>query len=224
MRNTSSSLFKFFARAALIFLLSLFAASSPAAAKVRSKVPVLTPLNDWLYRGSEPGEGDFAKLKEKGIRAVVDFRDKPKQVEWEKKKAETLGIHYFNLPWLITRPVKPELLDRFFEILDNPQNRPVLIHCEHGRDRTGVMATLALMRYEGLSKEEAKESALDTIRPHWRFRLFVDQKIDYFIKARPDAVQPKAKTGGSATEDQKQLIEWAEEARRLALQETTPSE
>lgn len=222
MRNTLSSSLKFLSRAFFILFLSLFAASSPAAAKPRPKVPVLTPLNDWFYRGSEPKEGDFAKLKEKGIRTVIDFRDKPKQVEWEKKKLEALGMNYVNLPWLITRPVEPELLDRFFEILDDPKNRPVLFHCEYGRDRTGVMATLALMRYEGLSEKEARETALETIRPHWRFRFFVDQKIDYFIKSRPDAVRGKTEPR-SVTEDQTQLIEWAQEARRRALEESTAS-
>jgi len=212
----------FLSRAAFIFLLSLFLASSADAAKPRSKVPVLTPLNDWLYRGSEPKEGDFAKLKEKGIRTVIDFRDKPERVEWEKKKVEALGMNYFNLPWLITRSVKPELLDQFFEILDDPTHRPVLIHCQHGRDRTGVMATLALMRYEGLSEEEARESALETIRPHWRYQFFVNQKIDDLIKARPAAVQGKTEPG-AVTEDQKQLIEWAREARQRALEETTAS-
>ena len=168
MRNTSSSWPEFLFRfASVLFLfLSLLTTSSPALAKPRSKVSVLTQVSDWLYRGSEPEEKDFAKIKEKGIRTVIDFRDKPKKVEGERKKVEALGMNYFNLPWLITRPVKPELLDQFFKILDDPKNRPVLIHCEHGRDRTGVMTTLALMRYEGLSEKEARESALETIRPH----------------------------------------------------------
>ena len=222
MENTSSSLLESLPRAALIFLLLLFQASSAHAAKSSSKVPVLTQSNDWLYRGSEPEEKDFSKIKEKGIRTVIDFRDNRKEVEWEKKKLEALRINYFNLPWLITRSVKPQLLDQFFKILDDPQNRPALIHCEHGRDRTGVMTTLALMRYEGLSEEEARETALETIRPHWHYRIFVNRKINDFIKARPDAFQKKVEPP-SITEDQKQLMEWAKEARRRALQETTAS-
>ena len=53
--------------------------------------------------------------------------------------------------------------------------------------------------------------------------MFVNQRIDDLIKARPEAVQPKAEAGGAVTEDQKQLIEWAQEARRQAFQETTAS-
>lgn len=188
MRNTLSSSFKFLLRLASILLLPLFCASctfsyNPPTSKLLD-APVLNPLNEWLYRGVQPKEGDFVTLKRKGIRTVVNFRNEPGWIEWEKEKVEALGMKYVSLPWTITKSVKPELLDQFFEVLGDPQNRPVLFHCKHGRDRTGVMATLALMRYEKLSLEEAKEMALGTIRPHLRYKYFVNQKIDFFLKER----------------------------------------
>lgn len=187
MRNTLSSLFNLRShrsRFALALLL-LLSSSCVLNYKPLPDARLLTPLNDWLYRGAQPKkEQDFTQLKEVGIRTVVDFRDEPKWIQWEKQKVEALGMTYVSLPWSITGRVGPELLDRFFEILDNPRNRPVFFHCKHGRDRTGVMATLALMRYEKLSEEEARELALETILPHLRYRMFVNQKIDFFLKAR----------------------------------------
>lgn len=188
MRNTLSSSFKFLFRPALVFLLSILffscARLNPPGTVLIQEVPALNPLNDWLYRGGQPKEEDFATLKQKGIRTIVNFRDEPRWIEWEKEKVEALGMKYVSLPWNLTRSVKPELLDQFFEVLDNPRNRPVLFHCKYGRDRSGVMSTLALMRYEKMSEPEARGLALETILPHRRYRYFVNKKIEFFLKER----------------------------------------
>ena len=169
----------------LIFALAFAGASCVYVPRSTSDVPVLNPLNDWLYRGSQPQEADFQNFREKGIRTVVNFREEPGWVEWERKKVEGLGMKYVSLPWNITRSVSPELLDEFFKVLDDPRNRPVLFHCKHGRDRSGVMAVLALMHYEKMSEEEARQFALQTVQPHLRYRPFVNQKIKFFLKSRP---------------------------------------
>jgi len=150
--------------------------------------PAVSPVNDWLYRGPQPAEDFLAALRHKGIKTVVDFRDEPILNEREKKGAESLGMKYVGLPWNIKEPVDPALLDRFFEVLDERENRPVFMHCKHGRDRTGVMATLALMRYERLSEGAARGIALETIHPTPLRQGDVNEKIKFFLKERPDAV------------------------------------
>lgn len=158
-------------------------------------LPQFAPLNDWLYRGGQPSEKGFAQLKKKGIRTIVNFRNEPKLIEQERKKVEARGMNYVSLPWDITQPVKPELLDEFFKVLDEPKNRPVFFHCKYGRDRSGVMSTLALMRYNKLSEEEARETALETIHPNFRYRHFVNKKIDFFLKERKAQLTENASGG-----------------------------
>ena len=148
-------------------------------------LPLFDSLNDWLYRGAQPTEAGIKELKQKGIHTVINFRNEDKWIKWEKEQVEKSGMKYVSLPWSITSSVKPELLDQFFETLDKPENRPVFFHCKHGRDRTGVMSTLAFMRYGNLSEKEARETALKTIRPNLRYSFFVNRKISFFIKKRP---------------------------------------
>ena len=124
----------------------------------------------------------FEKLRGMGVRTVVNFRHEKDWIDWERRAVESMGMKYVTLPWKITGSVKPELADEFFKVLDDPQNRPVFIHCKHGRDRTGVMTALALMRYEKLPEEQARELALETIHPNWRYRTFVNNKLNYFIR------------------------------------------
>ena len=184
MPNTLSSSLR---RKSLLILISFTAVlfSSPFVYSRDTGAPEISPLNDWIYRGAQPREETLVRLKKKGIRTVINFRDEPQQIQWEKARVEALGMKYVSLPWNIMKPVKPELLDGFFKVLDDPRNRPVFFHCKWGRDRSGVMSVLALMRYEKMSEEQARELALETIRPHWRYQHSVNEKIKFFLKARP---------------------------------------
>ncbi len=152
----------------------------------------LDPLNEWLYRSPQPQEEDFSLMKSKGIRTVVNFRQEGGKIDWEKEKVEALGMNYVSLPWTIRRPVQPELLDEFFKVLDDPKNRPVLFHCKHGRDRSGVMSVLALMHYEKMPEEDARRLAFKKVPPHWRYRPFVNQKIKFLIQSRPERFSESA--------------------------------
>lgn len=196
MRNTLSSLRK----PSLVFLSLLLAACSFSYSYEGSKPVPMTPVNGWLSRSGQPTAAEFETLKQKGIRTVVNFRDEPKWIEWEKRGVEGLGMNYVSLPWSIMGSVKPELLDQLFEVLNNPDNRPVLMHCKHGRDRTGVMTTLALMRYEKLPEARAREQALETVRPNLRYRMFVNQKIGFFIKKKASLISGSSETGPETAE------------------------
>ena len=166
--------------------------------KASADLPYFDSLNDWLYRGGQPTEEGFRQLKEKGIRTIVNFRNEPEWIRREKKRVEGLGMKYVNLPWTLWGSVNPELLNQFFETLDRPENRPVFFHCKHGRDRTGVMTTLALMRYEKLSECEARKRALKKIKPNLRYRYFVNQKIEFFLQKDPQSLKAVEKLSPSS--------------------------
>ena len=184
-----------------IGILSLLLAACSFSYSYEGTKPVpMSPVNEWLYRSGQPTAAEFEKFHQKGIRTVVNFRDEPQWIEWERRGVEGLGMKYVSLPWSIVKSVKPELLDQLFEVLDNPANHPVLMHCKHGRDRTGVMTTLALMRYEKLSEAQAREQALETVRPNLRYRMFVNQKVDFFIKKKAFLISGSSGKGPETVE------------------------
>ena len=51
----------------------------------------------------------------------------------------------------------PETEDvvRFLRIVSDPERAPVLVHCQHGADRTGAMSALYRIMVQGWSQEEA---------------------------------------------------------------------
>jgi hypothetical protein len=50
---------------------------------------------------------------------------------------------------------RPEAIDTFLNLMDDPRNYPVLIHCRAGLHRTGVIVALYRMEYEGWTRHEA---------------------------------------------------------------------
>jgi protein tyrosine phosphatase (PTP) superfamily phosphohydrolase (DUF442 family) len=60
-----------------------------------------------------------------------------------------------TLPRALVPPRHPLAIDRFLEIMDNPASYPVLIHCRAGLHRTGCMAAVYRMEYQGWSADEA---------------------------------------------------------------------
>ncbi len=168
----------------LFVSLCLFLASPPAFSETSEEIPRFAEVNEWLTRGAQPTQEGLEELKARGVHTVINFRDEPKWIEWEKREVEALGMHYVSLPWTIWKSVKPELLDQLFEVLDRPENRPAFIHCKHGRDRTNVMTVLSLMRYEKLTEDQARKSAFEMVRPHLRYWFFVNRKIRFFLSKR----------------------------------------
>jgi tyrosine-protein phosphatase SIW14 len=78
-----------------------------------------------------------------------------------------LGVHYILLePDLVlpstVPPNRPKVIDQYLDILDDPANYPVLIHCKAGLHRTGVLVALYRMEYEGwnytMAMDELKEN------------------------------------------------------------------
>jgi tyrosine-protein phosphatase SIW14 len=80
----------------------------------------------------------------------------------ESELCRALGVRYVYLPpdLIPRRQVpghRPQAIDRFLTLLDDPSNYPVLIHCRAGLHRTGVMTAVYRMEYEGWSSRQAIE-------------------------------------------------------------------
>jgi len=168
----------------LLIPILIFSFASAVLAETSQDLPLFFEVNDWLYRSAQPTKKGLEELKAKGVRTVINFRDEPQWQEREKNEVEALGMTYVSLPWSVWKGVKPELLDQLFEVLDRPENRPALIHCQHGRDRTNVMTVLSLMRYEKLTEDQARKTAFGMVRPHLQYWLFVNWKIRFFLSKR----------------------------------------
>ena len=162
--------------------IGIFLLLSGMAGKRDSELPQFVRLNEWLAKGGQPTEEGIRQLKNRGFRTVINFREESDWIEWEKKAAAEAGLNYVTLPWTIWRDPGEGFFDDFFKILEDPQNRPVFFHCKHGRDRSGVMGVVSLMRYGHLDEAQARRSVFGEVSPHLQYRFFVRQRIQEYLK------------------------------------------
>lgn len=105
-------------------------------------------------------------VKEYNIKSIVDLRfpgtgddvnnpEIPAELTAEKEAiAQLEGVNYFNngsdqIP-------TQKNLDYFFEIMDNPDNYPVLLHCYHGVGRAEMYSAIYRIEYENWDKNDAR--------------------------------------------------------------------
>lgn len=107
-------------------------------------------------------------IKEYGIKSVVDLRrpgtndlvNNPEvtpELVAEKKAVEAAGGNYFDVG---SEQIPDQAtLERFYAVMDNPDNYPVLIHCHHGEGRAPLYSAIYQIEYEGVPNEEARVNA-----------------------------------------------------------------
>jgi len=110
-----------------------------------------------LYRSAEmPPERLVEKVQEHGIRAVIDLRTYGED-EAEREALAGLGVKYFYLP-TDQRPASGTV-DAFLELAAQSENRPLLVHCEHGVGRAVLFSALYRIEFEEWSNERARSHA-----------------------------------------------------------------
>jgi len=78
-------------------------------------------------------------------------------------------------------------------IMVNPINHPVLIHCSFGRDRTGLVAALYRVLFQGWTPEKARAEWLALGHGGFMHQLF-DGNLDKYFKTTAIEFAQKAKT------------------------------
>jgi protein tyrosine/serine phosphatase len=135
--------------------------SLPAEAEVRVRPlewaqPVLGSelsnfyrLSDELYRSKQPDDEDMVALQRMGIRSVLNLR----KYHSDKDDAEGTQLMLYHIP-----VNAGEINDRFvvsaLQVVAEAE-KPLLIHCWHGSDRTGVVAAMYRMVFQDWPRKQA---------------------------------------------------------------------
>ena len=110
-------------------------------------------IDDKLYRSEQPVAEDGEAIVKLGIQSVINLRFFDRNDD-DHLKAH--GLTLLNRP-LLSWSIKPkEIAEILYLIEKQQQNGAVLIHCYHGADRTGLIAGMYRIIYQGWSVEEAK--------------------------------------------------------------------
>jgi protein tyrosine/serine phosphatase len=113
-------------------------------------VPNLYRVTAGLYRGDQPSPLGMRNLKELGIKTILNLRS----FHSDRNEIGETGLAYEHI---YMKPWHPEEDDavRFLKMVTDPKRTPVLVHCQHGADRTGTMIAVYRIAVQGWSKAEA---------------------------------------------------------------------
>ena len=115
-------------------------------------------INDKLCTGGQPTLDDLAHLKAEGVKTILNLRQASEfNFEEETAKAKELGLRYIHIP-VNNADLKPEAVDEFLKAMDDPNSRPMFIHC-HTANRVGAFWLVYRVVKDGWKLEDAEEEA-----------------------------------------------------------------
>lgn len=122
----------------------------------------------WLVDGvlaGRPGPNietwDPQELYNGGIRAILTLN---RGYGVDAPALEAVGIAHKRIPILVQEPPQSDALEVAWPALEETSGwvweqiqsgKTVLVHCTHGKDRTGLLLAYILVRYYGLASQEA---------------------------------------------------------------------
>src|SRR5260221_3480425 len=98
------------------------------------QLPNLYKVNQQLYRGGQPKSGGLLKLKELGVKTVVNLRGEDDQSRAEAKEAASLGLKYYGISLPGFSKPTDEDVQHVLDIINSSGNHPWFVHCHHGSD------------------------------------------------------------------------------------------
>ena len=110
----------------------------------------LYQMSPTLYRSALPDQGAVPLLKKLNVATVINFLP-----ESDSSWLSTPDIAQVQLPYRTNHVDDADVLKALRAIQTAQANGPVLMHCKHGSDRTGLMAAMYRVVVQGWSKEDA---------------------------------------------------------------------
>ncbi len=108
---------------------------------------IYSVVEDRVYRSGQLSGNTLEKfIKDKGIKTIVNLRGDSKDAQWYISESELAKKYNVQLYDIRLSPHDLPKYKKLVNILDiiHTSGKPILIHCNKGVDRTGMVSALAL--------------------------------------------------------------------------------
>ena len=115
-----------------------------------------------LYRSAQPTAARIAEYQQSyGIKTIVNLRGENPGSDWydaEVAEAKKLGIAHVDFRMSARRMMTMEQFSQIIDVFQKAE-KPILVHCKSGSDRSGLVSALYVAAIAKLG-EEAAESQI----------------------------------------------------------------
>lgn len=132
------------------------------SASAAEDLPNFHEVNASIVRSGRPTEKGLTDLRnQRGLKTIINLEDSSSNVKKEAGWAKKLGIDYLSYPTAsFSRPDDAKVAE-ILNILNDQTRYPILIHCHHGEDRTGLMIGLHRVFTDQWTPKAAYQEMLD---------------------------------------------------------------
>lgn len=135
-----------------------------------------------VWRSNQPDADRIARYAQMGIKTILNLRGAGNQPHYllEKEACEAHGIALVSINFG-GRTAAPK--EQYLAVLDyfDRIERPFLIHCKSGADRTGLAAAFYLLHGEGATVAQARaQLALKYVHIKWLKAGILDDILDAY--------------------------------------------
>ncbi|GKX59333.1 dual specificity protein phosphatase family protein [Leminorella grimontii] len=179
---------KRFQRMTIIFLTLFFSCSflsvagdvtnsengPPSAKKINATtLENFYQIDDSLYRSGQPGEAQMKELERRGVKSVLNLRN----FHTDDDEAKGTSLALYHVPMEAGRFTQEQVIEALRVVYLAP--KPVLVHCWHGSDRTGLTVAMYRLVFQNWSKEAAIE---ELQRPEFGYHRWAYYNIIQYIR------------------------------------------
>lgn len=149
-----------------------------------------------VYRSGQMSGKALARIiHEHGIRSVFNLRGSSSADDWYRDETNTthqLDVGHYDFALSAGREVSDAEIETIMESIRHAP-KPVLIHCNGGADRTGLISAIYLYTFEGRTAAAASR-ALSPFYGHipylhWRYSVAMDRSYWRYVSNRTAQVK-----------------------------------
>jgi protein tyrosine phosphatase (PTP) superfamily phosphohydrolase (DUF442 family) len=104
-------------------------------------------VTPFLWRSAQPSEKSIQRMKDHGLKALINLKRDEQNHAWERSVAEKMGLQYYYFPMDAEGDHDLDQIAEILDVIKDPANHPVLIHCHGGKDRTGLVSSIFKIEY-----------------------------------------------------------------------------
>ncbi|WP_207420097.1 tyrosine-protein phosphatase [Desertivirga brevis] len=147
-------------------------------------------IDEGIFRSEQPGRNDFSALEEMGLTEVLSVRR-----FWnDDRKTKHTGLKTHHISMKAGDIVEHKVVKALKVIRD--RKGPLLIHCWHGADRTGMLVAMYRMVFQNWPKEAAID---EMTKGDFGFHSVYGNIIDFINEADIPKIKEKV-LGKNASE------------------------